>query len=48
MTKFFASLTRKPAFVDAAISDLTDSQLRRSGLSKAVILHHAFSGLHYA
>lgn len=30
---------------DIAVSDMTDSQLRRSGLSKAEMLHRTFSGL---
>ena len=35
----------KSRFSDIAIGEMTDSQLRRSGLSKAEMLHRTFSGL---
>ena len=33
------------SFNDVAIGNMTDSQLRRAGLSKAEMLHRTFSGL---
>jgi hypothetical protein len=49
MTKFRTFAARffpaTPRFSDIAIGDLTDSQLRRSGLNKAEMLHRTFSGL---
>ncbi len=35
----------KPRFSDIAIGNMTDIQMRRSGLNKAATLHHTFSGL---
>lgn len=35
-----------PRFHDIAVGDLTDNQLRRSGLNKAELLHVRFSGFH--
>ncbi|MDU8926511.1 hypothetical protein RXV86_03850 [Alisedimentitalea sp. MJ-SS2] len=32
-------------FNDVAIGDMTDAQLRRSGLNKAEMLHRTFAGL---
>lgn len=37
--------TSRPRFSDVAIGDMTDSQMRRTGLSKAEVLHRTFSGL---
>ena len=49
MTKFRAIAARifqvAPRFSDIAVGEMTDSQLRRSGLSKAELLHRTFSGL---
>jgi len=49
MTFFRALATRlfpaAPRFSDIAIGDLTDIQMRRSGLNKAATLHRTFSGL---
>ena len=49
MTAFRAFAARflpaAPRFNDIAIGQMTDSQLRRAGLSKAAMLHRAFSGL---
>lgn len=41
---FFMPSSRR--FSDIAIGDLTDSQLRRSGMNKAELLHIRFSGFH--
>lgn len=52
MTRFFTyaakALFTLPTYSDIALGDQTDEQLRRSGQSKAGILHRTFSGLHYA
>jgi hypothetical protein len=52
MFKMFHALMRAvaptPRFNDAALSDMTDAQLRRTGYSKAEIVHRTFSGLYYA
>ena len=49
MTNFRAFTARLfPAtrrFSDIAVGEMTDSQLRRAGLSKAEMLHRTFSGL---
>ena len=43
-----ASLVALPRYNDIAVGNMTDSQLRRSGQTKAQILHRTFSGLHGA
>ncbi len=52
MTRFFhfaaQALFTLPRHSDIALGDRTDQQLRRSGQSKAEILHRTFSGLYYA
>lgn len=52
MLKMFSKLARSlfpaPRYSDAALSDMTDAQLRRTGYSKAEIVHRTFSGLYYA
>lgn len=49
MTKFraFAAffMPSTPRFTDIAIGEMTDSQLRRAGISKSELLHVKFSGL---
>ena len=47
---FFRALTARlfpaaPRFFDIAIGEMTDVQMRRSGLNKAATLHRTFSGL---
>ena len=43
LTSLFAPAA--PRFSDVALGNLTDTQLRRAGLSKAEMLHNTFSGL---
>ena len=42
---FARLLPAAPHYTDIAVGNMTDSHLRRTGLSKAEILHRTFSGL---
>jgi len=42
---FARLLPAAPQYADIAVGNMTDSHLRRTGLSKAEILHRTFSGL---
>ncbi|WP_161594548.1 hypothetical protein [Marimonas lutisalis] len=44
----FTGRARRARFNDLALGSMTDDQLRRTGLSKAEILHRTFSGLYFA